>query len=174
MHLTIWVRLADWEVVDGEVEEPTPGAVMRSTALVLDGRSVPLGADVFEGETVADVVLADDPSSASPLVPEYVITGMVEQAEDVSADYGRGSVHQGARLLMRVAGWRLYADVAGWAKDFNPRSRIPVRVTGALGFVGSYEWDAFGLTDIRSDWSVVEVTHLPDSDLLLNVRPADQ
>ncbi len=168
------MRLADEEIVDGEIEEPVPGAVMRSMAIAIDGRCEPRGADAFEGTAAADVVPEDVPPPVWVRRPQYVATGMVEQAEDVWADYygGNGLTHTGAQLLLRTTGWQLFAYVDGWAKDFNLLSRFPVRVRGDLAFVASYAWDAFDLTDIRSDWSVMEIVHLASHDRLVRVRQA--
>lgn len=169
-----WVRLADEEVVDGEVEEPVPGAVMRSMAISIGGRREPLGADVFDGTAPADLVPEDAPPPVWVRRPQYVATGMLEQAEDQWADYyrGKGLTHTGTQLLLRMDRGHLYAFVDGWAKESNPLSRFPVRVRGDLAFVASYAWDAFNLTDIRSDWSVMEVVHLASHDRLVRVRQA--
>lgn len=150
------LRLADWEVVDREVEKPVPGAVLRSVALVIDGRCEPLGAGVFEGGATAGVVIGDAPPEEGSRSPQYVVTGMVEQTDDVWLNYGQGLTHGGAQLLLQVQGRRLYARVDGRAEEFNLLSRFPVRVLAT-----SYEWDAFSLTDIRSAWFVLEVAHLP-------------
>lgn len=166
----LWVRLAEWEVVDGEVEEPTPGSVLRAMAVSVDGRCEPLEADALEGGPPKGVVAVDDPPFSGPRIPEYIVTGMVVQAGDVVADYGGGPTHVGAELLLQVNDWRLYAQVEGWASELNPRSRFPVRVRGHLHFVASYALDAFDLVDIRADWSVVGVARLPDGDSLVGIQ----
>jgi hypothetical protein len=171
LGVPMWVRLADWEVVDGEVEKPVPGAVMRSMALSIHGRREPVGAQVFEGGAQSSMLLEDATFSGPSRPPVYVVTGRVEQADDVWANYGQGSTHAGARLLLQLDGWRLFAQVDGSARESDPGSLFPVRIRGCLSFVASYEWDAFGLTDIRTDWVVMEVVHLPSRDFLVRVQP---
>lgn len=166
--LSLWVRLPESEVVDGEVPEPAPGVVLGAAAIALEGRAEPLEADAFESGP-RGVVLVNGPTSIEASA-EYVITGMVVRAGDVSADYGQGPTHVGAELLLQVDDWQLYARVEGRAAEFSPHSRFPVRVRGSLQLVESYNEDVEELRDMRADWAVAEVRRLPDQDWLIRIE----
>ena len=55
------------------------------------------------------------------------------------------------------------------ARDVAPGSRA--RLRSKLTAIGGYEWDAFGLTDTRTDWTVHEVAVLDDGDAMVRVTP---
>src|ERR1700722_9437033 len=51
----------------------------------------------------------------------------------------------------------------------DPGSRA--RLRSKLTAIGGYEWEAFGLTDTRTDWTAHEVAVLDDGDAMVRVTP---
>jgi hypothetical protein len=49
----------------------------------------------------------------------------------------------------------------------DPGSRAQLR--SKLTAIGGYEWEAFGLTDTRTDWTAHEVAVLDDGDAMVRV-----
>lgn len=47
----------------------------------------------------------------------------------------------------------------------------PVVITCTLSVVADYEWDAFGLPDVRGDWLVDQVQADAGANYLLDLKP---
>lgn len=132
-------QLNDYIVADGDVEEPTAGAVLRGLALRLI------------------------PRRTRALATSEVVDGAVEWARyDEDNQFFESVVNAGRfRLLTQVEG-----RGPGWSIGSS------VRVEGFLVSVGPYEFEAFGLPDVRQDWFVVSTQKdASGSDYALEIRP---
>jgi hypothetical protein len=94
------------------------------------------------------------PSSWIPTGPQgpgshrYELTGVAGHAEDVSSE--RGPV--GAEFVITAGDQAFVARTAGLAAEVAVSSRVTAQCTFSV--VADYEWDAFGLPDLRTDWYV--------------------
>lgn len=102
-----------------------------------------------------------------PQDAEYVLTGTVSNVRDYYAGQGAGREHAGAECVLDTGRGRFHVQYAGWASDVEPGSRA--RLRSKLTAIGGYEWEAFGLTDTRTDWTVHEVAVLDDGDAMVRV-----
>lgn len=155
----MWVRLSSWMIADEEPSLPHAGSVLVNLGLRVRGdvTPAPLGAQDGVVESQAD----------KPHEVMYQLTGSRGEPTDYAADFGRGSEHAGVELVLTVGSERYQVQSDGWARDIPAASRVVV--TGRLAFVGAYEWDAFGLTDSRSNWMVHAVAPADQGDTMLDV-----
>ncbi|QWC86660.1 hypothetical protein KLP28_08325 [Nocardioidaceae bacterium] len=75
----------------------------------------------------------------------------------------------GAEIVLVVGRDRFIAGHGGSAHDVVPGSRVTV--TGKPTLVGDYEWDGFGLPDLRADWAVREVVKGFDREVNVLIEP---
>lgn len=149
-------------IVEGEPPLPEAGSLIRAVGVRINGAAEPAGRSAIDGIANA--------RSTDPSEHLYALTGVASEARDVYASGGPdGDEHQlvGAEFVLSVGSARFQARVHGPASDVRAGSRVTV--TGRLGLVGAYEWDAFELVDTRSDWLVAEVQPLPDGGVSLDL-----
>jgi hypothetical protein len=103
---------------------------------------------------VADGIaeLADPRARQEPASHRYELTGMAGPAADVHAGDGPGQRHIGSEFVITAGDQAFVALTAGPASMVAVGSRVTAQCT--LSVVADYEWDAFGLPDLRSDWYV--------------------
>jgi hypothetical protein len=82
----------------------------------------------------------------------YELTGLAGPAEDVYAGEGPAHRHIGAEFVITTSDQAFLAQTAGPASGVAVGSRVSALCT--LSVVADYEWDAFGLPDLRTDWYV--------------------
>ena len=132
-----------WIVKDG-APELARGAHLRGVGLRADCRR--LG----PARTAADGIseLMDPGGQPGPSSHRYELTGVAGPAEDVWTE--RGPV--AAEFVITAGDQAFLARTARPASEVAVGSRITAQCT--LSVVADYEWDAFGLPDLRTDWYV--------------------
>jgi hypothetical protein len=100
--------------------------------------------------TVADGIaeLVDPGGPQGPGSRRYELTGVAGHAEDVWSERGRA----GAEFVITAGDQAFIARTAGPASKVAVGSRVTAQCT--LSVVADYEWEAFGLPDLRTDWYV--------------------
>jgi hypothetical protein len=157
------VRVADWMIADGEVPVPRPGDVLEELGIRWRGEVSPAGHDVPDG---LDELTREPPASEVT----YRVTGRASEARDFHVEMDPGVREHGTDFVLTVGTVRFQVQCAGWAADVPEGARVSV--TGRASVIGSYEWDAFGLADVRTDWRVTGV--LPrggDEGVMLDLDP---
>jgi hypothetical protein len=96
--------------------------------------------------------LADPGGGQGPGTHRYELTGVAGPARDVYAGEGPTQRHIGSEFVITVDDQAFIVRTAGPASGIAAGSRLTARCT--LSVVADYEWDAFGLPDLRSDWYV--------------------
>jgi hypothetical protein len=159
MMFFVWVYMATWIVKDGAPElgrgSILPGVGLRASCLSA-------GPARARADGISELV---NGGSVRPGGHAYELTGLAGAARDVFAGDGPAERHAGSEFVI-TAGDRGYI-----AQAAEPASGIPAgsRITAQcmLSVVADYEWDAFGLPDLRSDWRVlrlkIEHTHIDDA-----------
>ena len=143
MMSVMWVYMETWIINDGAAELAR-GSHLRGVGLRASCLSV------GPARTVADGIaeLADPGGQQGPSSHRYELTGVAGHAEDVWSDGGPS-----AREFVITAGDQAFlARTAGPASEVAVGSRVTAQRT--LSVVAGYEWDAFGLPDLRTDWHV--------------------
>jgi hypothetical protein len=139
----MWVYLETWIVKDG-APELARGDHLRGVGLRADCCS--LGPARAATDGVAELV---DPGGAQePGSHRYELTGVAGHAEDVRSERGR----VGAEFVITVGDQAFLARIPGPASEVAVGSRVTAQ--GTLSVVADYEWDAFSLPDLRTDWYV--------------------
>jgi hypothetical protein len=158
----IWVRLADWVLVEADLPKPVAGTVLAQMGIRV------YGALEQANDTAEDGLITESlPSAADPRTPVYLVTGRVESSRVFDTNMGSGMRPAGLELVIGVGGFRLQAQVDGKADDVATGSRGAVR--GTLFVIGQYEWEDFGLVDTRGDLKIEETLNQPDGDYLLRL-----
>jgi hypothetical protein len=147
----VWVYVPTWLVQDGEIPELAAGARLRSVGLRLVAAG--LRAAVGAADGVVWVAQPDQNESAFG----YEVTGAAGVPRDVHAHTGRpesgGAITRvGAEFSLTAQEQGFVVLAPGAAADYRAGDRLTVR--GALWVVAGYEWDAFGLPDLRRDWRI--------------------
>ncbi|HUY47344.1 MAG TPA: hypothetical protein VMV92_16700 [Streptosporangiaceae bacterium] len=143
----MWVYMETWIVKDGAAELAC-GSHLRGVGLRADCLSVGPARTVVDG--IAELV---DPGGGQwPSSRRYDLTGMAGPAGDVHAGDGPGQRHIGSEFVITAGDQAFVAPAAGPASVIAVGSRVTAQCT--LSVVADYEWDAFGLPDLRSDWYV--------------------
>jgi hypothetical protein len=145
MMFFMWVYMATWIVRDGAPElgrgSFLPGVGLRAGCLTVSPARVPV-------DGIAE--WADPGSDPRPGGHVYELTGLAGAARDVWAGDGPAEWHAGSEFVITTG------DQAFTARAHGPASRVPSgsRLTAQclLSVVADYEWDAFGLPDLRRDW----------------------
>jgi hypothetical protein len=78
----------------------------------------------------------------------YELTGLAGHAADVRSERG----HAGSEFVITTGDQAFLARTAGPASEVAAGSRVTAQCT--LSVVADYEWDAFDLPDLRTDWHV--------------------
>jgi hypothetical protein len=146
----MWVYMATWIVKDGAPElgrgSFLRGAGLRASCLSVD----PAGA---RADGITELV--DDGGGRRRGGHAYELTGLAGAARDVFAGDGPAERHAGSEFVITAGDQRYIARAAGPASEVPAGSRITAQCT--LSVVADYEWDAFGLPDLRSDWHVLRL-----------------
>lgn len=158
----VWVRVADWMIADGEVPVPSRGDVLKGLGVRFRGEVAPATAEACDGivELSGDPLLAD---------VAYRATGRASEARDFYFEMDPGVRDHGTDFVLAVGAVRYQVQCEGWAADVPEGVRLSV--TGRASVIGSYEWDDFGLADVRRDWQVTDVSSSGD-DLMLDLQPS--
>jgi hypothetical protein len=155
----MWVRLMDWMIADGEPPLPNVGSLLTGVGLRVRGEVTAAPPDSPDG-----IVEVQD---GHPHEVMYRLTGRAGEPRDFDVDTGQGGRHAGAEFVLTVGSDRYQVQTDGWARDVPTGSRVTV--TGRLGVVGEYEWDAFALGESRSDWLLKAVAPADDVDTMLDL-----
>lgn len=152
------VVLPEWIVADGELA-PVTGAVLAGVGLRARCSDVRVSTRT-EGAVQALAAVA--PHS-------YELHGVADAARDVHADAGAGRERRvAAEFVLDVGAFRVLASTTLPTTAVVAGARLVVQCT--LTVVGGYEWDGFGLPDVRQDWTVRDVRTRADGDLVLDLH----
>jgi hypothetical protein len=139
----MWVYLETWIVKDG-APELAGGDHLRDVGLRADCCS--LGPARAAADGVAELV--DLSGAQGPGSHRYELTGVAGPAEEVRTHRGPA----GVEFVITAGDQAFLARTAGPAAEVAAGSRVTAQCT--LSVVADYEWDAFGLPDLRTDWYV--------------------
>jgi hypothetical protein len=157
----MWIRLPAWMMVDEEPSLPAPGDLLAGIGIRAYG--TPAAAPSGAADGIEEVLAI----GVRPQDAEYVLTGTVSNIRDYDAGQGAAPEHAGAECVLDTGTGRFHVQYTGWARDVDPGSRAQLR--SKLTAIGGYEWEAFGLTDTRTDWTVHDVAVLNDGDAMVRV-----
>ena len=142
----MWVYMETWIIQDGAPElgrgSCLPGGGLRADCL-----------SVGPPRTLADGIaeLADH-GGLWPGGHLHELTGLAGAARDVYSGEGPVHGHAGSEFVITAGDLAFIARTAGRASVVAAGSRVTAQCV--LSVVADYEWDAFGLPDLRSDWYV--------------------
>src|ERR1700742_1751164 len=139
----MWVYMETWIVKDGALEL-AQGEQLRGVGLRADCHS--LGPARAAADGIAE--LADPGRPPGPGSHRHELTGVAGPAEDVRSERGPA----GAEFVITAGDHAFLARPAGPAAEVAAGSRVTAQCT--LSVVADYEWDAFGLPDLRTGWYV--------------------
>jgi hypothetical protein len=169
----VQVCLAEWIVADGELPEPAAGGALRHRGIRANVVALEPGTDLRG--TVRPLRSLE----AQGLEDAYEVHGVAGPVRDVLVDARGGGTRRIAVEFALNAG--TFALLA--AAPANDTTRPDVHTGGVLAVrctltvVADYEWDSFGLPDVRADWEIDGVTrprhpHWAAGDYLMDLRPA--
>ena len=138
----MWVYMATWIVQDG-APELGRGSYLPGVGLRADCLSV--GPPRTQVDGIAE--LADRAGGHL-----HELTGLAGAARDVYSGDGPVHRHAGSEFVITTGDQAFIARTAGRASVVAAGSRLTAQCM--LSVVADYEWDAFGLPDLRSDWYV--------------------
>ena len=153
----VWVYMATWIVKDGAPElgrgSILPGAGLRASCLSVDPARA-------RADGIAELV----DGGVRPGGHAYQLTGLAGAARDVFAGDGPAKRHAGSEFVITAGDQGYIAQAAEHASGVPAGSRITAQCM--LSVVADYEWDAFGLPDLRSDWRVLglKIEHTQTDD----------
>jgi hypothetical protein len=139
----MWVYMETWIVKDG-APELARGAHLRGVGLRADCRRLGPAQTAVDG--ISELV--DPGGRQGSSNHRFELTGVAGPAEEVWT--GRGAA--GAEFVITAGDQAFLARTAGPASEVAVGSRITAQCTFSV--VADYEWDAFGLPDLRTDWYV--------------------
>lgn len=91
---SMWVRLPEWMIYDGEPPLPEVGEILPSLGLRVHGEVVPAAEDLPDAMTE---IPADHPHEV-----RYWVTGRIEEPRDFDMDQGQGTTHAGVEFVVNV------------------------------------------------------------------------
>ena len=141
------VYMETWIIKDGAAELAR-GSHLLGVGLRADCLSVGPARTVVDG--IAELV--GPGAGQEPGSHRYELTGMAGPAADVHASDGPGQRHIGSEFVITAGDQAFAARTAEPASMVTAGSRVTAQCT--LSVLADYEWDAFGLPDLRSDWYV--------------------
>ena len=144
MMVTMWVYLETWMVKDGALPELARGSHLRDVGLRAECGNLGSAQTAVNG--IAE--LADPGGEQGSGSYRYELTGVAGHAEDVRTERG----HAGSEFVITAGDQAFVARTAGPASVVAAGSRVTAQCT--LSVVADYEWDAFGLPDLRTGWYV--------------------
>ena len=139
----MWVYMETWIVKDG-APELARGEPLRGVGLRAECRSLGPARTAVDGITE----LVDPGGPQGPGSHRYELTGVAGHAQDVRSERGPA----GAEFVITAGDQAFLARTAGPASEVAVGSRVTAQCT--LSVVADYEWDAFGMPDLRTDWYV--------------------
>jgi hypothetical protein len=163
----MWVYMATWIVRDGAPElgrgSFLPGVGLRTACLSVGPARVPV-------DGIAEWV--GPGGGPRPGGHVHELTGLAGAARDVYAGDGPAERHAGSEFVITTGGQTFTARAGGPASGVPSGSRITAQCL--LSVVPDYEWDAFGLPDLRSDWHVLrlKIEHTQTDDAPGHSGPA--
>jgi hypothetical protein len=157
----VWVRVAGWMIADGEVPVPSSGDVLRDLGVRFRGEVAPASSEASDG--------IEKFGHFAPSEAIYRATGRASEARDFYFEMDPGVRDHGTDFVLAVGPVRYQVQTTGWAADVPVGARLSV--TGHASVIGSYEWDDFGLADVRGDWRVTDVAFSRDEDIVLDLQP---
>jgi hypothetical protein len=149
MMFLMWVYMETWIIKDG-APELGRGSLLRGVGLRAHCRSVDPAR--VRADDIMDLV---DGGDLRPGGHAYELTGLAGTAHDVFAGDGPAEHHVASEFLITSGDLGYIASAAGPASEIAAGSRITAPCT--LSVAADYEWDAFGLPDLRSDWQVLRL-----------------
>ena len=155
--------LSEWIVGDGELDRPRPGTVLGHVGLRASAVDVAGDAGRPEGGPAA---AAEWPSPAGPVEE---VRGLTGPARDFFVDAGQGrSRRVGAEFVLDAGAYRVLASTPLPAAEVREGEAVLFRCV--LSVIADYEWQGFGLPDVRQEWTVLGVGHR-GGDFLLDLEP---
>jgi hypothetical protein len=131
----VWTYLSTWILQDGELPELRRGSRLTGYGIRASGWRLELT------EHPDGLELVDGPDPDGYRTVTYVLTGLVELCRPETSEW---IVRSGpSRFLVRLG------EVPA-----TPIDGEQVSVRCFLALVPNYEWSAFGLPDVRRDWTV--------------------
>jgi hypothetical protein len=147
MMFIMWVYMETWIVQDG-APELGRGSCLPGVGLRADCLSVGPPGTLVDG--IAE--LADRGGGLWPGGYLHELTGLAGAARDVYSGEGPAHRHAGSEFMLSTGDLAFIARTAGRASVVAAGSRVTAQCM--LSVVADYEWDAFGLPDLRRDWCV--------------------
>jgi hypothetical protein len=142
MMFIMWVYMETWIIQDGAPElgrgSYLPGVGLRADCLSVGPPRTPV-------DGIAE--LADRAGGHL-----HELTGLAGAARDVYSGDGPAQRDAGSEFVITTGDQAFIARTAGRASVVAAGSRFTAQCM--LSVVADYEWDAFGLPDLRSDWYV--------------------
>ena len=155
--------LSEWIVAGGELDRPRPRTVLQHVGL--RARAVLLG-NVTEGPGKGRAVAGEWPTEEGPVEE---VRGVARPARDFFVDVGQGrSRRVGAEFVLDAGSCRVLGSTPAPAYEVREGTTLTFRCV--LSVVADYEWDGFGLPDVRQDWTVRDTGDI-DGDYLLELEP---
>lgn len=139
----MWVYMETWIVKDG-APELGRGDHLRGVGLRAECLSLGPARTAVDG--IAEPVDPGDLQGAGS--HRYELTGVAGHAQDVWSELGLA----GAEFVITAGDQAFLARTAGPASEIAVGCRVTAQCT--LSVVADYEWDAFGLPDLKTDWYV--------------------
>jgi hypothetical protein len=139
----MWAYMETWIVKDG-APELGRGDHLLGVGLRADCHTLGPARTVADG--IAELV--DPGGPHGPGSHRYELTGVAGHAEDVWSERGR----LGAEFVITADEQTFLVRTAGPASGVAVGSRVTAQCT--LSVVADYEWEAFGLPDLRTGWYV--------------------
>jgi hypothetical protein len=147
MMFIMWVYMETWIIQDG-APELGRGSYLPGVGLRADCLSV--GPPRTQVDGIAELV--DRAGGQRPGGHLHELTGLAGAARDVYSGDGPAQRHAGSEFVITTGDQAFIARAAGRASVVAAGSRLTAQCM--LSVVADYEWDAFGLPDLRSDWYV--------------------
>ena len=142
MMFIMWVYMETWIVQDGAPElgrgSYLPDVGLRADCLSMGPPRTPV-------DGIAE--LADRARGHL-----HELTGLAGAARDVWSGDGPAQRHAGSEFVITTGDQAFIARTAERASVVAAGARLTAQCM--LSVVADYEWDAFGLPDLRSDWHV--------------------
>lgn len=142
---SMWVYLEPWIVQDGAVPELARGSHLRGVGLWADCRGVDPARTAVDGIGVP----AGPDSAHESGRHRYELTGVVGPVKGIRT--GKDE-HVGSEFVLTADDLAVVARAAGPGFEVAAGSRVTAQCT--LNVAADYEWDAFELPDLRTDWYV--------------------
>lgn len=146
MMFIMWVYMETWIVQDG-APELGRGSCLPGVGLRADCLSVGPPGTLADG--IAELA---DHGDLWPGGHLHELTGLAGAAGDVYSGDGPVHWHAGSEFVITTGDLAFIARAAGRVSVVAAGSRVTAQCM--LSVVADYEWDAFGLPDLRSDWYV--------------------